>query len=68
MQLNLSAEEVGILRDVLHDFLPDLKRELARTDIASREMRHELEKRVRLSERLLAELNRSSPATAASAG
>jgi hypothetical protein len=67
MQLNLSNEEVTTLRDVLHDLLPDLKREFARTDLASREMRHELEKRVRLSERLLAELSQSSPATSAAA-
>ncbi|HET6573083.1 MAG TPA: hypothetical protein VFG68_05745 [Fimbriiglobus sp.] len=58
MQLTLSAEEARTLRDVLHDYLPDLRREAAGTDLASRELRHELVKREELCERLLAGLER----------
>ena len=58
MQLTLSDEEARTLRDILHDYLPDLRREAAGTDIASRELRHELVKREELCERLLAGLER----------
>jgi hypothetical protein len=58
MQLTLTEDEVRTLRDILHDYLPDLRREAAGTDIASRELRHELVRREDLCERLLAELER----------
>lgn len=52
MKLILDDEEARTLRDILHDFLPDLRREAAATDIAARELRHELVKREELCERL----------------
>ncbi len=58
MQLTLTDDQARTLRDVLHDYLPDLRREAAGTDIASRELRHELVRREDLCERLLAELER----------
>jgi hypothetical protein len=60
MQLTLSTEDARTLRDVLHDYLPDLRREAAGTDLAARELRHELVKREELCERLLAELERGT--------
>jgi hypothetical protein len=59
MQLALTDQESQTLRDILHDYLPDLRREAAGTDLASRELRHELVKREDLCERLLAELERA---------
>ncbi len=58
MQLTLTDDQARTLRDILHDYLPDLRREAAGTDIASRELRHELVRREDLCERLLAELER----------
>ncbi len=60
MQLTLSNEETRILRDILHNYLPDLRREVAATELPHRELRHELVKRVELCERLLAELERNT--------
>lgn len=57
MQLALTADEARTLRDILHDYLPDLRREAAGTDIAARELRHELTLRENLCERLLAQLD-----------
>ena len=54
MKLDLSSEETETLRGLLHDFLPDLRREVARTEV--REFRHELVKRQELCERLLDDL------------
>jgi hypothetical protein len=54
MRLELTEEETTTLRSLLHDYLPDLRREVAGTD--AREMRHELVKRQDLCERLLARL------------
>ena len=59
MQLALTDKESQTLRDILHDYLPDLRREAAGTDLASRELRHELVKREDLCERLLAELEQA---------
>lgn len=64
MQLTLSDEEARTLRHLLHDYLPDLRREAAGTDIAARELRHELVKREELCERLLAGLEREAGAAA----
>jgi hypothetical protein len=52
MTLDLSNDEADTLRGLLHDFLPDLRREVARTEV--RDFRHELLKRQDLCERLLA--------------
>jgi hypothetical protein len=54
MRLELTEEEVTTLRSLLHDYLPDLRREVAATD--ARDMRRELVKRQDLCERLAARL------------
>jgi hypothetical protein len=54
MRLELTDEETATLRAMLHDYLPDLRREVAATD--GREMRHELAKRQDLCELLLTRL------------
>lgn len=56
MQLSLSDEEARTLRLFLHDYLPELRMEVARTD--ARDFRHELIKRQDLCERLLDDLER----------
>ena len=56
MQLSLSEEEARTLRLLLHDYLPELRMEVARTD--ARDFRHELIKRQDLCERLLEDLER----------
>jgi hypothetical protein len=56
MQLTLTEQEAEILRELLHDYLPELKMEVARTD--QRELRHHLAQREDLAERLLADLDR----------
>lgn len=54
MMLQLSNEDAQRLYALLHDHLPELKREAARSD--NHELRHELVLRQELCERLLAEL------------
>ena len=54
MDLTLTIREVEILRGLLHDYLPELKREVARTD--QRELRHLFVERQELVERLLAQV------------
>lgn len=67
MQLTLSDEEARVLRNVLQQWLPQLRRELAGTELAARDLRHELQKRQDLCERLLAELERPAAPGAAAA-
>ena len=54
MHLTLTPEEARLLRDLLHDYLPTLQFEAARTE--AKEFRHQLILRQNLIERLLAEL------------
>jgi hypothetical protein len=61
MQLMLSDDDAQRLRKVLQEWLPQLRREAARTELASRDLRHELHQRVELCDRLLAELQRPAP-------
>jgi len=57
MQLVLTGEETNILRDLLVAYLPELKREVARTE--QHELRHSLVLRQELAERLLDQLGTS---------
>jgi hypothetical protein len=65
MQLTLSDDDVRTLRAVLEEWLPNLRREAAGTDLASRDLRHELHKRQALCERLLVDLERAGRGVAA---
>jgi hypothetical protein len=56
MQLLLSEDETIILRDLLDDYLPALRREVARTE--QHELRHLMVQRQDLVERLLEQLGR----------
>jgi hypothetical protein len=58
MNVTLSDDEVQTLRELLHDYLPGLRFEVARTDAT--EIRHVLVKRQALCERLLGELREGS--------
>jgi hypothetical protein len=51
MNVQLSDDEVQTLQAMLHDYLPGLKFEVARTD--EKEIRHVLIKRQTLCERLI---------------
>jgi hypothetical protein len=55
MQLLLSDDETILLRDLLADYLPALKREAARTE--RHELRHLMVQRQDLVERLLEQLS-----------
>jgi hypothetical protein len=51
MQIDLTDDETRTLRAMLQDYLPQLRREVARTD--SHDFRHELVQRQDFCERLL---------------
>ena len=59
MDFTLTNREVEILRGLLHDYLPEFKREVARTD--QHELRHLFVERQELVERLLAQLSVVTP-------
>lgn len=61
MQLNLSSDEAILLRDTLIDYLPSLRREVARTE--QHDLRHLMVQRQELVERLVEELERQSSGT-----
>jgi hypothetical protein len=54
VQVTLNDRESAILHDLLHDYLPDLKREVARTE--QHELRHLYVERQELVEQLLNQL------------
>jgi hypothetical protein len=54
MKLDLTQEDAQRLGQLIQDYLPDLQREMARTDEKS--LRHELVLREELCERLVAKL------------
>jgi hypothetical protein len=58
MKLDLTESEAEILRDLLLAYLPELEREVARTD--SHTLRHALVQRLELAERLLEQLGSPS--------
>jgi hypothetical protein len=58
MRLNLSPDEAILLRDLLADYLPSLKREVARTE--QHDLRHLMVQRQELVERLVDELERQA--------
>ena len=55
MMLDLSREDAAMLREVLQNYLPELMREVARTEVKT--LRHELVQRQELCERLLQRLS-----------
>jgi hypothetical protein len=58
MQLTLSSDEVVLLRDLLADYLPALRREVARTE--QHDLRHLMVQRQDLVERLVEELEQQT--------
>jgi hypothetical protein len=59
MQLILSDDDSTLLRDLLADYLPALRREVARTE--QHELRHLMVQREELVERVLAQLGVQVP-------
>jgi hypothetical protein len=54
MILDLTQDDARMLRELLQDYLPEIKREVARTDVKT--LRHELVLRQELVERLVERL------------
>ncbi|HTI41110.1 MAG TPA: hypothetical protein VL693_04720 [Vicinamibacterales bacterium] len=61
MHVDLNADEAAMLKALLNDCIPDLKREIARTD--NHRFRHELVQREELCERLIARLDSDASRT-----
>lgn len=59
MQIVLSDQETDILGELLAAYLPQLRREVARTD--QHELRHVLVQRQDLAERLLEQISTRTP-------
>jgi hypothetical protein len=59
MHLTLSQRDADLLHGLLRDYLPDLRREVARTE--RHDLRHLLIERQELAERLLAQLPAGIP-------
>jgi hypothetical protein len=59
MQLILSDDDTALLRDLLADYLPALRREVARTE--QHELRHVMVQRQEVVERVLAQLGELVP-------
>lgn len=55
MNLDLTEDDARMLRELLQDYLPEIKREVARTDVKT--LRHELVLRQEMVERLLDRLS-----------
>lgn len=55
MHVDLTADEAATLKALLRDCIPDLKREIARTE--NHRFRHELVQREELCEQLIARLD-----------
>lgn len=51
MHLDLTEDDARMLRELLQDYLPEIKREVARTDVKT--LRHELVLRQEMVERLM---------------
>jgi hypothetical protein len=58
VRLELTEDEAHTLRVLFHDYLPDLRREVARTE--DHAFRHGLVKRQDLCERLFGDLERAA--------
>jgi hypothetical protein len=58
MILDLTQNDARMLNELLQDYLPEIKREVARTDVKT--LRHELVLRQELVERLLERLTTAS--------
>jgi len=63
MHVDLTTEEAATLKELLNDCIPDLKREIARTE--NHQFRHELVQREELCERLIARLDSDASRTPA---
>ncbi|PYR77367.1 MAG: hypothetical protein DMF87_16285 [Acidobacteria bacterium] len=61
MHVDLTTEEAATLKELLNDCIPDLKREIARTE--NHQFRHELVQREELCERLIARLDSDAART-----
>jgi hypothetical protein len=57
MQLILSDDDTALLRDLLADYLPALRREVARTE--QHELRHLMVQRQELVERVIEQLEQA---------
>lgn len=59
MILDLTQDDTRMLQELLRDYLPEIKREVARTDVKT--LRHELVQRQEMVERLLERLTETRP-------